>query len=222
MIRLFALVAAGFALAASATPARADIIFDNGTPDLTNAFNSDFFNFGFQSADDFVLAPGASTITDLHWWGVYAFTNTPNAADNFTIRIFADAGGAPDINPFVSVNVGNVSRTFTGDNVVGFDVYEYDVDVAPIALAPGTTYWLSIVNDSANNPGGDGWFWATSDGLAGNGHQRFGDGVGWDIAGAEFAFNLTGAAIPEPASLAVFGALAAGAFGLRRRPRAGA
>jgi len=37
------------------------------------------------SADDFRLIPGANVITDVHWTGLYAFSNTP-LADNFTIQ----------------------------------------------------------------------------------------------------------------------------------------
>ena len=88
---------------AAGTPAMAGIIFNNGAPDLNNAGESDF-DFPFQQADNFSLAPGAETIRDVHWWGIYAFINTPTAPDNFTIRIFADNGGVPAVNSLFNFN----------------------------------------------------------------------------------------------------------------------
>src|SRR6187402_1404351 len=81
------------ALVAAPQSAFASTIFSNGSPDLVNAFNSDFTNFSYQSADNFILGAQTPTITDVHWWGVYAFAGTAPATDNFTIRVYADNAG---------------------------------------------------------------------------------------------------------------------------------
>jgi hypothetical protein len=164
-----------------------------------------------------MLNLGGSTITDLHWWGVYAFGNSAPAADNFTIRLFSDAGGAPADVHFFNLNIGNsATRTPTGTQVVGFDIYEYSAVVTPIVLAPGVTYWLSVVNNTAGHP--DGWYWAQSN-PGGNSHQRQTDAGAWDNSGVELAFNLTDdVALPEPGSLALMAlGLVAGRRALKRR-----
>jgi hypothetical protein len=72
------------------TGAFAATIFDQSIDLTVNAIASDF-DFAFQSADDFQLQPGANTISDVHWWGVYALANTPTQPDNFTIHTSGNA-----------------------------------------------------------------------------------------------------------------------------------
>lgn len=181
----------GAACIASFLPsgAFATVIFDQ-TVDLTvvsgsiSDFNSG--NEGQQRAEDFRLNAGASTITDVNWWGVYA-TDTPGT-DNFTIRIFADVSGAPEIDPLNEFAVGAVNRVDTG---VDF-VFAYSVDIAPLTLAANTTYWLSIVNDTTVVDIDD-WGWATNDfGIFRGSSFRREDGQAWsDALGLELGFQLT-------------------------------
>ena len=197
---------------AAGTPAMAGIIFNNGAPDLSNGWASDF-SFPSQQADDFSLAPGAETIRDVHWWGLYAFSNTPTAPDNFTIRIFADNGGVPAVNSLFNFNLGDVGRMDTGDNIFVFDVYKYSVDIPDTTLVPNTPYWLSIVNNTAADTD-DIWFWATSS-QTGNAAERVSDGQNWvspsgGPPGHELAFNLT--TVPEPSAVLGLGLLGLGAL----------
>jgi hypothetical protein len=188
----------------------ADTIYDNGPPDLSIAVLSDFKD-GRQSADNFSLAPLASTITDVHWWGAYFFGNTPTAPDAFTIRVFADAGNVPAVSPLAERFVGDVGRTPTGQ-AIGSDLYEYSAIVDPIVLDPSTTYWLSIVNNTAADRD-DLWYWAVHASI-GDGAVRDDEGVAWTGSGQfinpDVAFSLTGPIVPEPSTfvLATCGTLA--------------
>lgn len=81
------------ALLGSVVPAAADvIIFDNGDS-FINSLPSDY-SFPNQFADDFVLQPGASTITGIRWYGIYLDDRA--TTDDFIIRIFEDNGGKPN------------------------------------------------------------------------------------------------------------------------------
>ncbi|MGD9644128.1 MAG: PEP-CTERM sorting domain-containing protein [Pirellulales bacterium] len=186
--------------------ARANTIYDNGAPDLSVAILSDFED-GRQVADNFLLQPFASTITDVHWWGAYFFSDTPTEPDSFTIRVFADAGGGvPNANFLAERVVGDVGRTPTGD-AIGSDLYEYSAVVDPILLEPNTTYWLSIVNDTTADTD-DLWYWAVHASI-GDGAVRDGEGTAWTgsepFVNPDVAFSLTGPIVPEPSSLLLAG-----------------
>jgi hypothetical protein len=186
---------------ACGTIASAAVIFDNGIV-ANNGFVSDpdFTGTPKFSADDFTLAAGANVITDVHWTGLYAFSNTP-LTDNFTLQFFNNAGGFPALTPFLSVAV-SPTRTDTGRDAAGSDIFAYVVDIAPLTLAPATTFWLSIVNDTSNDPN-DNWFWGIRD-ASGNGAVRDAPGGPWTTLGAGYEFQLTGVSVPEPPALALF------------------
>ena len=196
--------------------ARASTIFDNGGPDLVTAWNSDLTTFGFESADNFDLLAGSSTITDIHWFGEY-FDNIAGT-DAFTIRIYDDAGGEPDTLVYSNFIGSSATRTPTGtQGSGGFDVYAYSMLVAPIALSSGTPYWLSIVNDTTN-----GWYWATSVGFSsGDSVIREGPTGAWEPTplGNELAFSLTND-VPEPMTLMLVGTGVVAALARRRSRRA--
>jgi hypothetical protein len=208
----------GAACIASLLPsgASADLIFDQSVDltvgaDTSDASFSDEGRAPQQMADNFTLLSSASTITDVHWWGLYGVSNTP-FADDFRIRIFGDIGGVPGIEPLNEFRFfPGLNRVDTGVDLieggVSYDVFAYSVDIAPLALAPNTTYWLSILNKSPPLRGDTDWRWNE-----GNTRdevdfvfRRF-DGEEWSGAFGDLGFQLTNdaVAVPEPATWALF------------------
>jgi hypothetical protein len=191
-------------------------IYDNGVPDLQNAYMSDF-GWPLQRGDNFVLTSGSNVITDIHWWGVY-YPSGLSEQDNFTIRIFNfENSGGPDADFFYENIVGNVNRTDTGSIIAGsLKMYEYAVDIQPLTLTPGDSYLLSIINNAGTS--GIYWNWASiSDGPS---YFRDLDGTSWGYYQAVgMAFNLTGPTepIPEPTTIVLLGSGLIGLAGYGRK-----
>ena len=212
--------AAAFFLFASS--AGAQLVFDNGAPAGGQARVSDFTRHSsasglfFQVADDFSLAAPAS-IGSVRWWGEYWFDDVA-AADDFTLRIFASEGGAPAITPLYEQHLGAaLTRTaYAGD------IFQYDAALAPVALGSGT-YFLSVVNRTAEDDVLDSWFWVSSTAAgAGSAYNRAGatlldaEGAAWGTLGFDFAFQVS--AVPEPQTYALLLAgLGLLGFAARRR-----
>jgi hypothetical protein len=200
------------------TAASAAVIFNNGGIG-NNGFVSDTDFPGF-SADDFILAPGANVITSVQWTGLYAFSDTPTQPDNFTIQFFANVAGAPAITPFLSLAIGNPGRTDTGlDTSFGSDIFAYSADVAPTALTPGTTFWMSIFNNTSADTDDD-WFWGMQDAV-GNSFTRSSQAAPWTPINNRHDFQLSGPlAVSEPSVLALLAIGIVGLLGCRREQAA--
>lgn len=213
--------------------------YDNGPPDYTQGgFPSDF-DFPGQEASRFTLETDTS-VTDVHWFGVYypeVNEVAPPGFDDFTIRFFNDLTfGYAETTPFYEHNVGDVDRSDTGNTspeIEGpglFDVYEYSTFINTVDLAEGTSYWLSIVNntieESETSPEFD-WAWQPTSEGSGMANYRSTDSDDWDLDdNLSYSFSLTSTdliptgtpPIPEPAT-AVLGLLGIAAVGLHIRRR---
>lgn len=200
---------AGLVFALSAFVAQADIIYDNGEPLLPCDFpcgfiaDSDFLGQNQEIADDFVLTAGQNVITDIHWWGIYddilsSDEYIPTEPDNFTIRFYADDGGIPTDPAITTINVGDVERTDTTEQVSGRFLYKYEVFIDPLPLAAGEMFWLSVQNETDTFIQ---WAWVFSGLDSGNstGRNALGDWLTERELNAALAFNLT--SVPEPATI---------------------
>jgi hypothetical protein len=185
--------------------AHAVVIYDNSAT-VNNAVFSDPNTPQF-IADDFSLSPGANIITGIRWTGVYA-SAAPIVPDNFRIQLFANVAGGADLTPIISLSIGDPGRTDTGLDIFSDDLFAYSVTVPPIILAPNTTFWLSIVNDTSADLVSN-WAWGSQlfdfglEIIAG----RTDEADPWFLSSA-FAqdFTLSGpVSIPEPAAIVLLG-----------------
>jgi hypothetical protein len=215
----------------SANRVQASIIYDNqAAPNSGVASDANGF---FIRADDFILAPGASTVTGVQWTGFYG-SAIVHEDDDFTIQFFnSQSAGAPP--PFetleepqdanlaiatIDVNVADLSRTESGG------VFTYSTSLAPLALSPNTRYWVSIFNDSSDEQ--TGWLWrgqATTNNAdvtaLRNQSNSWGNQTGLNLDFQLLGDAVDGGAVPEAARLMVWSFLASigSAICLRRRHR---
>jgi hypothetical protein len=196
--------------------AHAVVIYENGA-NVNIAVFSDPNTPQF-IADDFRLSPGLNSITGIRWTGVYA-SDTPTAPDKFRIQLFADGAGAPALTPIISLFIGDPGRANTGIDIFSDDLFLYSVTVPPIILAPDTTFWLSIVNDTSADLISN-WAWGSQLFDFGDGAiaVRTGEADPWFLSSA-FAqdFTISGpVGIPEPKAIVL---LALGFLALLRYRR---
>jgi hypothetical protein len=201
---------------APVTPAASVSVFLNPPQDGRGCGISDF-GFGQQVADDFQLAGPFLTITQVQWWGGYGFNPDPSPGDNFKIRFFYDIDGSPVVDPFTTMSASSLSRTVTSLTASswgshdGGTVYKYLVDLpAPITLSAGTTYYLSVINNTSST-----WGWL-EDGSPSHWY-RLSDSNSWQYSGRDTNLSFELLAVPEPATLLL---LSMGGIALLRKRRA--
>lgn len=127
--------------------------------------------FSQRMADNFTL-DAAGSATALRWWGGsqnFQFPDTNNMA-SYTVVIYASsaASGGPDTASIlfqrtVDAESAGFDYTATGASLINGGIeYQYTLNLdAPLALAAGTQYWISV-GATLVNPGADAWVWSGS------------------------------------------------------------
>ncbi len=134
-----------------------EAIYSNSGPEGSGAITSQCdvgFQFVTELADDFVLSNNVDIQGITFWVGFWAGSGdeTPADLDGITVTIYNDAGGQPGGNPSGDCShVGDIvweDTYFPGEYVYvddGLGGWQIDVATAPISLAGGVTYWLSVL-----------------------------------------------------------------------------
>jgi hypothetical protein len=209
-------LAAIIAIAASPGVANAAVIIGNYPQDNDDLASTIASITGlFTKSAGFTMPLGASYSLD----SVTVRLGVNDLAATIQYDLFGTSGGNPTGPSLVSFIIPALA--------VGTDNYTL-LPGNPFVLQPGETYWVAATGSS---PTPDGIVWrATSPGItptgvATNAGYRFNDDGTYPPVGGSSVFNTyqvngTLQAVPEPATLAMFGVLAAGALGVRRRLRA--
>ncbi|HJP84169.1 MAG TPA: PEP-CTERM sorting domain-containing protein [Fimbriimonadaceae bacterium] len=172
--------------------------------------------------DNFTVGAGGWNVSDLG--GIFAVTTGSNfASARYEIRQGVSVGNGGSL---IQTGVFSVSSSSVG-SLFGRDLRDFTGSVSPFSLAAGN-YWIGI---SLIDPGSVRSFVATTSGVNGVGGP-LNDGnsflnsstfaANFDDAGdfiiedrtPDFAYRITAAPVPEPATL---GALGMGALALLRR-----
>jgi hypothetical protein len=214
------------ALLCVAGGASAGILWDNGPFDEGYAIgngkgtNTYFGQVDLQAADDFALEV-ASVITDFHFEGLSLFGTLQ--VDYITFELFEDTGGGlPKEDPFVSLDVYNITVTAAYDPNWGY--YRNSMTGYLNVTVPAGYYWVKM---QPYGLAGD-WHYqgcttqdwgqslAVRNGPWGGGHPTdywtHGSYAGYDLN-----FQLTGQAVPEPGVFTALAGLVLGAGAILRR-----
>lgn len=171
-------------------------------PNRSNAFSSDLDANGganYESAESITFEYDV-LIQQMHWWGSYLHARTLQAdADDFIVRIYEDADGMPAAYPMTTLHLPNAIRVGTGrTNRHDPTIFEffYTAKIShPILLESDRTYWIAIVNNTANDTD-DGWYWADSGFGQFMGRKPPGSGE-WASYGWDLSFEFFGRLAPS-------------------------
>jgi len=190
---------------AVSTPSRASSLYLQPYDGGQNAFSSQNDTNGFGNFatvyDNFTLGSTAN-VTEVLWTGEYFNPASQGVITGWTINFYADNAGQPGALASTTFVSGTGGESFLNGN----PEFTYDISGLNFVATGGTQYWLSVVPDLGFPPQ---WGWATGTGGDGVSYQDFFGSR--SSLGSDMAFELRGAAVPEPASLTLLGfGLAAG------------
>lgn len=141
---------------------------------------------------------------------------TPTNPASFTVAIHADLNGAPGAQLSFTTVGDSAGGVDTGIDLMGLNLYRFNGALTtPFQATAGATYWIGIVDPTTNG----NWFWASGSGGDGVHHAVVGGTPGGYVDDMAFTLDGTVAAVPEPASAALFLLGAAGLLTLRTRRR---
>ncbi|MEM6778961.1 MAG: PEP-CTERM sorting domain-containing protein [Planctomycetota bacterium] len=171
--------------------------------------------------DNFTFSTDLSVV-NFTWIGGYFFDDgVAPLASTFTVNVFGDDSGSPDLaSPAIFTDT--ISSATLGESQFtagGFVLREYSANVAPIAVTGGETYWFSAVANVAFAD--NSWAMAISDApFDSDSFQGTQDLIVDPFVlnndSFDYAFSVT--AVPEPSSLACLAAIL-GLRTFRRRRR---
>jgi hypothetical protein len=168
-----------------------------------------------QVADEFFIS-SLTALGTVNWYGSYDSDIGALDPTSFSIRIFSDTGGSPEILPFITVSASVSPTTVGSSNSAGAPFFNYSANLGGAIVGAGT-YWISIVETDASSSASS-WQWAEAT-SSGPRARRTGDGDGWALENdQDMAFEIEMAAAPEPSTWLLLGTGIVLA-GLRRRRR---
>jgi hypothetical protein len=185
-------------------------IVGNGPPNQSGGSDLNSFLEG----DDFVVASPGVHITQIRFWTLESAPT--DFAGSVDWAFYSDLGGFPN----VSVVSGNAPATgiATGNTTFGLNEFSYTLGINA-GLTPGA-YWLVLHNGPSNVLPATNFYWAWSNGDAGNSaNLDLLAGPPWVGNSAELAFELTAAPTPEPVSMSLVGGGILAACLLRRKAK---
>jgi hypothetical protein len=193
-------------LAVVATAAQADLLYDNGGPDLENGNEMN----NWLQTENFVVGT-TSTVESIHFWTI------ENGTWDGTLDwwIFFDNGSGQPGALHSAGAAMNINRVATGNVALGaYTEYEWTFDIDPSVVAGGVPYYLGL-----RSAGSNGMYWETTNsGNAPFGWESQGGTMNnWFNNGEEHGFQINGTVVPEPATFVAIGGLAALALLRRRR-----
>lgn len=188
----------GLALWSFAPTAAAAIIVDNGPPDQLDGQEMS----SFVQAQDFTLA-ASTTLSRIRFWTIEGPTSFLGSV---TWAIYTDIAGTLGGQLAAGAQAPAV-RTATGNpGFSSLEEFVYEIDLG-VTLGPGT-YWVSLHNGPESSITALDFFWGTTAGNSTNPGLEFAlPGGPWLSNGAEHAFQILTAEVPEPATI-WFGLLA--------------
>jgi hypothetical protein len=185
-------------------------IIGNGPPNQSSGSDLN----AFLEADDFVIATATAHITQIRFW---ALASSPaDFAGSVDWAFYSNLAGFPN----ATVVSGNASATGTATGNTTFGLNEFSYTLGVNASLTTGTYWLVLHNGPSNTLPATSFYWAWSNGDAGNSASLdLSAGPPWVGNSAELAFELTTGNTPEPVSMSLVGGGILAAWLLRRKAK---